>query len=107
MKKRRYSKFKNVTVTTADGRFDSKGELRRWNQLKLLHRAGEIQDLRRQVSYDIEVLGLHICRYVADYTYTDGGRKVVEDFKGVRTDTFRLKKKLMKAVHGIDVYESS
>ena len=38
---------------------------------------------------------------------TDGEiREIVEDAKGFETPEFKLKKKLMKAVHGIDIYLS-
>ena len=49
-----------------------------------------------------------ICDYIADYTYLlieeDGSsRFIVEDAKGVLTPEFRLKKKLMLAIHNIDI----
>ena len=73
-----------------------------------MERAGAIRDLERQIKYDIIVNDQKICRYIADFRYTqveeDGSEtKIVEDAKGVETADFKLKKKLMLAVHGIDI----
>tara|TARA_R110000787_G_scaffold189468_2_gene301106 strand:+ start:1702 stop:2055 length:354 start_codon:yes stop_codon:yes gene_type:complete len=88
--------------------FDSRWEAERWGQLTAMERAGAILDLERQIKYDIIVNDQKICRYIADFRYTqveeDGSEtKIVEDAKGVETADFKLKKKLMLAVHGIDI----
>lgn len=44
-----------------------------------------------------------ICTYYADFTYWEKGKYIVEDKKGVRTPVFNLKKKLLKAILGIDI----
>jgi hypothetical protein len=95
--------------TTVDGvTFDSMGEARRYQELRLLERAGEISDLCRQVPYALNVNGVHVCDYVADFTYVVrwSGVKAVEDFKGFRTAEYRLKRKLMRACHGIEILET-
>ena len=76
-----------------------------------MERGGLVRDLERQVKYDIVVNGEKICRYIADFRYKivedDGTTKdVVEDAKGFETADFKIKKKLMKAVHQIDLYLS-
>jgi hypothetical protein len=44
--------------------------------------------------------------YLADFVYLDAtGAQVVEDVKGAVTPEFRLKRKLMLHVHGIEVKE--
>lgn len=92
--------------TVVDGiKFDSKREATRYSVLKIMQAAGIISDLRLQVPYVINVNGLKICKYVADFVYIDKGREVVEDVKGMKTPTYNLKKKLMKAVHGIEIQE--
>lgn len=107
------NKFK-AERTTVDGiTFDSKAEADRYSALILQQKAGEIEGLERQKKYRIEVAGVHVCDYIADFTYwrwTKGKRgQVVEDVKGYRGGNtyriFRLKAKLMKAVHGIEVVE--
>ena len=93
--------------TEIDGvTFDSKGEAARWQELKLLERAGQISGLERQIKYALVVNGVKLGAYVADYRYTENGEQVVEDFKGVVTPVYRLKKKLMKALYSIDVLET-
>jgi len=88
--------------------FASKREARRWGELRLMEMAGAIQDLRRQVRYRLDVDGLHVCDYIADFRYISepGQAEVVEDCKGFRTREYVLKRKLMKAIHGIDILET-
>ena len=109
----RYKRNKyGARKTTVDGiTFDSKWEAQRWGELQAMERGGLVRDLERQVKYDIVVNGEKICRYIADFRYKmvddDGSTKeVVEDAKGFETADFKIKKKLMKAVHQIDLYLS-
>lgn len=103
----RQNKFGNVKTTVGDQTFASKAEARRHAHLLLLQKIGEIADLETQPSFPIVVNGQKICTYVADFRYrvVATGAVVVEDVKGGPTATpvFRLKAKLVKAVHGIDV----
>ncbi len=96
--------------TVRDGiTFDSKAEADRWSVLSVLAKTGHISDLERQIRYDLIVNGEKICSYVADFRYYDRrkGAPVVEDVKSgpTRTREYRLKKKLMRAIHGVDVTE--
>ena len=107
----RRSKYGNKRIKTAAGvSFDSLSEQRRWHELQLLERAGEIRDLTLPPRFPIEVNGYHIADYVADYGYECRDRlgwvKIVEDRKAgsvTQTDVFRLKRKLLKALYGIDI----
>lgn len=87
--------------------FDSLAEHRRFCELKLAQAAGEIYSLEVHKAYPLTVNGKLICKYVADFVYREsvGGRVVVEDVKGVATPVYRLKKKLMLAIHGIEIQE--
>lgn len=100
------SKYGAIKTKVGDITFDSKGEAKRYQELLLLLRAGEISDLKLQVGYDLIVEGTKICKYVADFTYLENHKRIVEDFKGVRTAVYRLKKKLMKAILGIEIRET-
>lgn len=94
--------------TTVDGiEFDSKAEARRYGELRLLERAGKIKNLERQVRYDLEVNGVKIGFYKADFRYWDQSRseQIVEDVKGMRTPVFAIKAKLMKALHRVEIIE--
>lgn len=103
---KRRSKYNN-RHTVIDGiRFDSAKEARRYSELRLMEQAGEITDLQLQPRFLIEVNGVKVCTYVADFQYTDAnGELVVEDVKGVRTSVYTVKAKLMRAVYGIVVQE--
>jgi len=107
----RRSKF-GAVKTVVDGiTFDSKAEARYYGQLRLLERAGEISNLRLQVPFVLApavVLGGRkrpALRYLADFTYETSAGTVVADVKGAITDSYRIKRHLMKAVHGIEVQE--
>jgi hypothetical protein len=103
------SKYKNRRVSTPEGVFDSQKEYRRWCELKLLEKAGQIQELRRQVSFELipKIGRMRAIRYVADFVYTKNGGQVVEDSKGgVKTRLYMLKWRLMHWRHGIQVLET-
>lgn len=92
--------------------FDSKMEGRRYLELKLLEKAGDIDMLDIHFKYTIEVNGFHVCNYTADFRYWDNTTEKnpiyrVEDVKGVRTPVYKLKKKLMKAIYNIDILETT
>lgn len=108
------SKF-HATRTVVDGiTFDSKREAKRYQELKLMERAGIIRDLKRQVRYELipafDCNGKHYrpATYIADFVYTDvnTGGEVVEDCKGYRTDVYRLKAKLFAHKFGVAILET-
>ena len=99
--------------TVVDGiRFASKKEARRYGELVLLQKAGHISDLACQPKLDCVVNGQLVCSYIADFRYVNrkNGIKdhiyVYEDVKGFKTQVYRLKRKLVKAVTGIEVLET-
>lgn len=100
------TKYGNVRTKVDGVWFDSKKEARRWQELKLLRIAREISDLRAHVPYPIEVNGIHITTYVADFVYFERGRTVIEDVKGwdgkkfLTTPEFDIKWRLAKALWG-------
>lgn len=100
--------------TVVDGiTFDSKAEGRRYSQLVLMQKAGQVAGLTLQVPFvlaqSVKFAGATrakpALRYVADFVYTDvaAGVIVVEDCKGVLTEGFKIKRHLMLSVHGVDV----
>lgn len=101
------AKFRNIKTIRNGMVFDSKKEARRFDQLMLLAHAGRVRNLRRQVKYELRVNGVLIATYKADYVYEEttpmGWAEVVEDCKGYPNDRFPMKRKLMKACHGIDL----
>lgn len=98
------SKYRNTRVEFDGHKFSSKLEAKRYSELTLLERAGEIRNLRLQTRHNLIVEGQKICAYVADFDYLDkAGMPVTEDTKGFLTPEFKLKAKLFRAVMGRDI----
>lgn len=107
---RRYSKYHN-TRTEYNGRvFASKHEAHWAGQLDLMRFAKNPKDKVTGVEYQFRmplmVNGQKIADYFADFrvTFADG-RVEIWDAKGMRTDVYKLKKKLVKAIHGCEIVE--
>lgn len=86
-------------------RFDSGREYQHFRELKQREGLRDISDLQLHPKYPIKIAGHHICNYVADFSYLENGKRVVVDAKGAKTAVYRLKRKLMQAVHGVEVIE--
>lgn len=102
------SKYRNREAQVDGFRFSSRKEANRYCELKLLKAAGEITDLQLQPRYDMIINGHKVCFYLADFAYRQGGKLVVEDVKSPATrkiPVYRIKVKLLRAVHGIEVVE--
>lgn len=106
------SKYGSRKVTRDGMTFDSQKEYRRFCELRLLERAGKVTDLQRQVKFELipsQRIGGKVveraCNYIADFVYTENGKKVVEDTKGFKTTDYIIKRKLMMWVHGIRIKE--
>lgn len=124
----RRRKYGNTKIMVDGIQFDSKREAARYQELRLLERAGKISNLRLQVKYALiptqraasfelyksgpqkgmrkpgKVLE-NECAYIADFVYTQDGSEVVEDAKGMRTAVYRIKRKLMLERYGIQIKE--
>ncbi|MDX1902124.1 MAG: DUF1064 domain-containing protein [Gammaproteobacteria bacterium] len=112
--KEKKSKYGNK-ITEFDGmKFASKHEVKRFAELRLMERAGLIRKLKQQVPFELIVGIIKIGTYIADHVYEQKiydctthnlWVPVVEDAKGVRTDVYKIKKKLMQAIYGIEIKE--
>lgn len=118
------NKYNAKRIAVNGEKFDSKKEARRWAELQLLQRSGTINNLQRQVTFELipairepDTTGprggvkpgkliQYPVKYIADFVYTRNGETVVEDVKGYRTPEYKLKKKLMLWVHGIRILET-
>lgn len=99
------SKYRAKSVVADGRRHASQHEHKRYWELTQLAKAGKISDLRFQVPISIDIFGVHVCVYKADFVYIENGKAVYEDAKGMRTKEYKLKKKLVWACHGISVQE--
>lgn len=109
---RRPSKYRTKPLVVDGERFDSQKEYRRWRELKLLEKAGEITDLQKQVRFEFPLPDGGFVRYVsskrkvtyiADFVYQENGKRVVEDSKGMKTQVYKLKEALMLHINGIAI----
>ena len=127
--RRNRNKYNNHKITVDGKIFDSEREYRRYLELQLLEKSGVIRDLHRQVTFDLipearepdrygprggvykgKVIE-HGVSYIADFTYyaaLPSGEEefVVEDCKGMRTDDYKIKRKLMLFIHKIRIRET-
>lgn len=99
--------------------FDSAKEWRRNQELEIMQRAGEISELNRQVpftlmpSYTISdettrqgFRTVREIRYIADFTYRlKSGKRIIEDVKGMQTEVFKIKRKLLERKIALGVIE--
>ena len=121
------SKYNSRKITRDGITFDSVKEYRRWYELFLLEKAGQITELQRQVKYVLipaqqetyhrysEKTGKRLtdgvrtleqeCSYIADFVYKLNGETIVEDTKGFRTPDYIIKRKLMLFIHKIRIKE--
>lgn len=119
------NKYHNKKITIEGLTFDSKREAKRYQELRLLEKAGKIRDLRTQVKFVLipaqrepDIIGPkggkkpgklleRECAYIADFVYRDiaTDRTEVEDTKGMRTADYILKRKMMLYFYGIRIRE--
>ena len=104
------TKYRNVKTYG----YDSKKEMRRHQELILLERAGQIKDLKTQVKFELiphQTEGGKVkeraVNYIADFTYAENGKLIVEDVKSPATKTpeYIIKRKLMRYIYGIEIKE--
>ena len=108
---RKRNKYNNIKTEIDGIKFDSRKEAATYSQLKLYEKGNLIKDLQLQVKYELIpklVINGKIERaisYIADFVYWDcvHNCQIVHDAKGMQTDVFKIKYRLMKTIHGIDI----
>jgi len=96
------NKYKNKKIVVDNIKFDSVLEANRYQELKLLQRAKQISNLRLQVPFLLQEgfkkngKTYQAIKYIADFVYEENGQTIVEDTKGMKTETFKIKQKLFE-----------
>jgi hypothetical protein len=77
----------------------------------MMEKAREVKELRLQVPFPIVINEKKICDYIADFVYDEKDKngewlRIIEDAKGMKTDVYRLKKKMVEATYGIQIRET-
>ena len=105
------SKYHNKKCIYDGIKFDSKKEMYRWIYLKQLEDYKKINNLQRQVKYELQpsyIINnkkIRAITYIADFVYEENNKIIVEDTKGMRTDVYKLKKKLFEYKYNIEIKE--
>lgn len=74
-------------------------EADRYRELSLLERLGKISDLELQKRISLVVQERQVCVIIPDFFYKEKNIWVVEDAKGIETDVFRIKWKLLQILY--------
>ena len=96
------NKYKNKKVQIDMYVFDSIAESRRYKELALLEKAGEIENLQLQPKFLLQESfkkngkTYRKIEYIADFMYKEKGKVIVEDVKGMETKEFKIKRKLFE-----------
>ena len=103
--KKKKSKYGNERTETNGIKFDSKKEARRYMELRQLETMGRISDLKLQHTFTLQEAfttesgeRIQAIKYIADFTYVEVGKFVVEDVKSPATRSnpvYRMKNKMM------------
>ena len=101
-----YRKY-NAKKKVIDGiTFDSKKEAARYIELKAMEKAGDISGLELQPKFQLQAKykngdgkGIREVSYIADFQYKQDGQIIVEDVKGVKTEVYKLKKKMFEWIY--------
>lgn len=103
--KKKKSKYNNQKAEANGIKFDSKKEARRYMELRQLETMGQISDLKLQHTFTLQEAfttesgeRIQAIKYIADFTYMEDGKFVVEDVKSPATRSnpvYRMKNKMM------------
>ena len=104
----KYNKYSNKKTLIDGIKFDSKKEAKRYSELKLLLNSGYIKDLELQPvfilqkGYRLNGKKIRAIKYIADFRYYDNEleKEFIEDVKGMKTQVYRIKKKMFEYTSG-------
>jgi len=107
------SKYGNKKTINNGLIFDSGRESRRWSQLVLMQKMGIISGLERQITFELipkQKLANgkceRACKYILDFRYIKDGVTIFEDSKGMKCQSYIIKRKLMLYLYGIEILET-
>jgi len=95
-------KYGNIRTENRGGKFQSKKEARKWQELEMLKKNGDIKDFGKQLKLSLDVNGVHIANYYLDFWIEnhDGSLEYIEIKSPITmTPTWKLKWKLAKVLY--------
>ena len=109
------SKYKNIKASYDGVKFDSLLEKNRYIVLKNLQKQGLIHSLELQPVFllqdSFKVLKnnkkttIRKLTYIADFSYIENNKFIVEDSKGFETDIYKLKRKMFLENCTFDIFK--
>jgi len=95
-------KFKAKPTETDGIKFSSKKEAKRYSNLKTLKNIGEVIFFLRQVPFHLPGGVKYVCDF---FIFWANGEVTIEDVKGFKTETYKVKKKMVEAIYPIIISE--
>lgn len=93
----------NAVRTELDGiKFSSKKESKRYQELGRLKELGQVVFFLRQVPFHLGGGVKYVCDFVVFWSNAD---VTIEDVKGMKTATYKAKKKMVEATYPIKITE--
>jgi hypothetical protein len=95
-------KFRAIP-TECDGiKFASIKEAKRYKELRLLEKSGDLLFFLRQVPFHLAGNVKYVCDFLC---FWKDGTVTIEDVKGIKTPMYILKKKQVEAIYPIEITE--
>ncbi len=95
-------KFKAIPTNYDGIKFGSKKEQKRYAQLILLEKSGELLFFLRQVPFHLPGNVKYVCDFMC---FWKDGSVTIEDVKGFKTEMYKAKKKIVEATYPIEIME--
>jgi hypothetical protein len=106
---KKQNKYRNIPTIIDGIKFASKKEAQRYKDLILMQKAGIVKSIELQKPYDLNDYAetkREQVKYICDFFVKwKDGRETVEDTKGYRTQTYKLKKKFFETRYRIKITE--
>lgn len=107
------NKYRNKKIVYNGIKFDSIKEKNRYVELRIIERLGLIENLELQKEFELQPAftlnnkKIRKISYIADFYYFDKELNdyVVEDTKGMRTEVYRIKKKMFEYKYKKEIKE--
>lgn len=95
-------KFRAIPTELDGIKFASKKEAKRYRELKLLEKAGELLFFLRQVPFHLPGNVKYVCDFLC---FWKDDSVTIEDVKGIKTPMYILKKKQVEAIYPVIITE--
>ena len=95
-------KFRAIPKKKKKNKFASRKEARRYRELRLLEKSGELLFFLRQVPFHLPANVKYVCDFLC---FWQDDTVTIEDVKGIKTPLYVLKKKQVEAIYPVKIME--